>query len=225
VTDFIRHEAHRRAADLHLAQALADPECAAFAVCGSVARGDAKPLSDLDLVLILRDGAPDRPFAHADTGGVYVETKAMTAAAARRRMDRNPMELYTFLDGRPLQDPAGAFAALQVEARQRFATFVRRDRASAGNWLAASQRKLRAARAAGDPFAAACAAELWPILDGLWAVNDKPTPPMGAVWAHLPDLAEAPPRAWLEDLVTGGAATRVAAAERLLAWAIARLGR
>ncbi len=213
---------HRAALAIHRARALADPEVAAFAICGSVARGDALPGSDLDLVVVLGDGAADRPFAAEETAGLHVETKSMTEASARARMDRNPMEIYAFLDGRAVDDACGAFAGLQADARRRFAALARSDIAAVLGWMAAIARKLRAG---DDPFGAAyvAGASLWPLLDAVWAVNGKPTPPEGAVWAHPPDLDVAPPRAWLDELVIGDARVRSEAARRLADWVLERL--
>jgi hypothetical protein len=66
-------DAHARAVAREIAAAQADPDVVGLLLCGSGARGDALPGSDLDLRLFLRDGAAPRPFSAADENGVFVE--------------------------------------------------------------------------------------------------------------------------------------------------------
>ncbi len=80
--------------------------------------------------------------------------------------------------------------------------------------------KLATARDSGDLLRGAYAAstQSWPILTDPWAVNDRPMPPAGAVWAHLPDLAIVPPDLdrRLRRLFVGETAGRIEAAIALI---------
>ena len=84
--------------------------------------------------------------------------------------------------------------------------------------------KIAAAQASGDLFRAAYVAgvTLWPILEAVWAANDKPVPPCGSVWAHIGDLDRGPPdaEARLRRLFTGRDADRVQAAVEVIGWTV-----
>lgn len=89
-------------------------------------------------------------------------------------------------------------------------------------WLASARIKLQAAKAAGDTLKLGyyTSTNSWKVLEGLWAVNDKPTPPAGAVWAHLPDLTRRPEglEAALHKLFGGTVEERSEAMLRLIGW-------
>lgn len=106
------------------------------------------------------------------------------------------MELYSYLDGKILYDPGGLLAELVEVARERFNGYQVPARAKRAifYWLQSVSVKLRAAVAANDVLKMGyyTSVNSWKVLESFWAINDKPTPPAGAVWAHLPDLTRRP---------------------------------
>ena len=60
----------------------------------------------------------------------------------------------------------------------------------------------------------------WKVLEGLWAYNDKPMPPAGAVWAHVSDLQAVPEslEVSLRELFEGDAWRRAQVMLELISW-------
>lgn len=58
------------------------------------------------------------------------------------------------------------------------------------HWLRSAVNKIKAAIEMQDEFKASYVinTSTWVMLEGLWAVNNKPIPPSGAVWAHIKNL-------------------------------------
>jgi len=225
---FVQHAVHRRLlADL-LAEAGADPDVIGILVHGSVARGDAYPGSDLDLLLLLGDGR-EGGFSARQQGDTLVEVRRLDAGRARQRLETHPLEPYCHLDGRILDDPSGALAALRTEAEARWNAYAPPPGAvrAAAHWLRSARVKIEAAQEEGDLLRAGyvAATTAWTILESAWLANRRPMPPNGAVWAHLGDLVDRPPANLLETLFAGDAAARPRAALRLIAWTLPRLAR
>ena len=113
------------------------------------------------------------------------------------------MEVYAYLDRRIL--PEG-------------------ERRGIGYWLQSADIKVRAALEAGDELKAAFIAgtTAWKILEGVWAVNDRPMPPSGGVSAHLADLSSRPPPAadWFARLFLGDTSARIETALDLIGWLV-----
>lgn len=162
---------------------------------GSIARGDALPGADLDLRMILTDGM-SRPFRTEWQLGVHLEAEYNDEPAASRDIETNPMNVYAYLDGRILYDPRGILARLTRQAQERFENYrcPERERARVAYWLASALEKIKGAMAGDDTLKAAYVAGTtsWKILEGLWATNDRPTPPNSSVRPHLVDLQAGP---------------------------------
>lgn len=207
---------------------LRDDNVAAVLLTGSLARGDALPGSDVDLQVVLADGLPET-FSSEIEAGIVVERKAADQDALLRRLSRNPMEIYSYLDGRVLHDPEGKLARLQEIAHDHFAGYQTppEERRHIAYTAESTLIKLKTAARSGDRLKAAYVATTvsWPILQGLWAANDKPLPPNSSVWPHLCDLADDPPplEEWLKQLFLGSTDGRVEAASVLIRRTVERL--
>jgi hypothetical protein len=91
-------------------------------------------------------------------------------------------------------------------------------------WLKSTRIKVVAAKDAGDRLKASYVSTVtsWKILEGIWAANDRPVPPCGAVWAHIKDLSKTPAyiEAWLQRLFVGNADDRIETAVEIMDWII-----
>jgi len=219
---------HQAIIEEALAIVVRDPEAIGLLLTGSLARGDAHPGSDVDLRVLLASERV-RAFRSEFHRGIVVEQAYADVALAEAHLENNPMEVYAYLDGRILHDPTGDLARLAEAARQRFSTYHAppEERAAIAYWLRSARLKMAAAGAAGDLRRAAYVSSTtsWPLLTGLWAANDRPMPPSGAVWAHLADLSKGPLQveARLECLFMGEASERVQVAIDLIEWAVPHL--
>lgn len=226
---WVRSALHRELLQEILDQARCDADVAGILLKGSVARGDAYPGSDLDVQVLLRDGC-SRPFQAEFRRGILVERSYADHALAQARLEKDPTWVYAYLDGRILYDPEGRLAQLVQAARTGFEHYrvpaATRDEIS--YWLQSARIKIVAALDAGDTFRAAyvAATTSWPILEGIWAANEKPMPPCGAVWAHVGDLTRGPPDVTgrLRLLFGGDMRERAGAALDLIAWIVRELG-
>jgi len=181
-----------------------------------------------NLRIILTDGL-SRPFCSEWREGVHVERAYSDESKARQDLQTAPMNVYTYLDGRILHDPGGCLVRLSREAQERFEGYrcPERERARLAYWLASAQEKLNGALVAGDMLKAAYVASTttWPIMEGLWAASDRPTPPNSSVRPHLGDLRAGPPdvSTRYETLFLGDAQERVQTAIEIISWIVGRL--
>ena len=76
-----------------------------FMLIGSVARGDAYPESDLDFYILLEDG--QKKFHSEMREDILVEYKSADFNQIQINFKNNPMELYSFLEGKTLFDKSG----------------------------------------------------------------------------------------------------------------------
>jgi predicted nucleotidyltransferase len=118
----VADDRHRRLLRTLLEESRADDAVIGVLLTGSLARGDALPGADIDLVLLVTDETPTA-FTREMREGIMIERHVVTVAAARRRLAERPMAVYIYLDGRILADPHGHLAALTATAHARLAAY------------------------------------------------------------------------------------------------------
>lgn len=194
---------------------------------GSRARGDAYPTSDLDLLVLVtsRIGAS---FCSETVDGMLVEQHIRGLEKAKARLLERSVELYGYLDGCTVYDPDGLLAELTKAARERFENYrtPADEKSAIFYWLGSVRLKLSAAMDAGDlqKLGYHSSINSWKVLEGLWALNDRPMPPAGAVWAHVPNLQNAPKDslASLRKLFEGNPLDRAQTMLELIDWLLER---
>lgn len=222
---FVQHAAHRTLLDEILEEARNDDEVTGLILTGSVARGDAYPGSDLDIYMLLVDGC-SRPVQAEFRQGILVERGYADFELARARLETDPMKVYRYLDGRILYDAEGYLKRLVAIAGSCFETYEvpAQERHGISHWLKSVRVKIVASRDAGDLLKSAyiTSTSAWEVMVGLWAVNDRPIPPGGALLAHLGDLKKRPPHAErkLQELFLGDPLERIEATVQLIDWIV-----
>lgn len=195
---------------------------------GSVARGDAYPGSDLDFYILLENGHI-RKFHSEVKKNIIMEYKHVNFETALFNLENNPMEIYSFLDGRILFDKKDLLLELKTIALQNYEDYSisEKEAEEITHWLRSSVNKIEASIERKDEFKASYVASTstWVMLEGVWAVNNKPTPPSGAVWAHLKDL---PIRMnnmdeLLNNVFMGRTSIRITSFISIAEWIISRL--
>jgi hypothetical protein len=160
-----------------------------------------------------------------------VEREYADLTEARLKLETNPMEVYAYLDGHILYDPVAVLTYLRTQAQKYIETYqlAEKEQHAIAYWLIAARLKIKAALTADDLLKAAfiTSTTSWKILEGLWAINSRPMPPNGAVWAHLKDLLKGPldVEALLTSLFCGETRQRIEAALDLIGWVLAHLDR
>lgn len=139
------------------------------------------------------------------------------------------MEIYSFLDGKILIDKNGLLHRLQTIASQKYKNYCISEKEVKGisHWLLSAANKIKATVEMQDDFKASyvITTSTWVMLEGIWAVNNKPMPPSGAVWAHIKEL---PIRMdnmdeLLNDVFLEKTSIRIASFIQIIEWIIMRL--
>ncbi|MBO1435637.1 nucleotidyltransferase domain-containing protein [Meiothermus sp. CFH 77666] len=204
-----------------------DPKVMGVLLTGSRARGDATAGSDVDFWVLL-SGVNERKFRSEAQQGYLIELHFRNLVQARDKLRRNPMELYSHLDGKILHDPEGKLAELRLEAQQLFDAYQmpEAERKALAYWLESARRKLQTAldEQAQLKMGYLASTQSWKILEGLWAANQKPMPPAGAVFAHITRLeAPLPHFELMNGLFGADPLTRSKTALTLIDWILPRI--
>ena len=219
---------HRAVADA-VAEELAErPDVLTVMISGSVARDVHTPASDVDLTVVVCDGA-ETATSRALRDGILVEVAAFTEEGWLARFDRPKTSwLWHLLDSVVVYD-TGPGERLRVAAeatRVQYRTAPELlGRLAVELWH--HQGKLdRAARSTDQMEEALSAALSTPtLLDALYAVHDVPLPPGSRrlELLHRVSLSEKE-RRLVERLLTTDPASRLEAARTLSAHVRTRLG-
>lgn len=188
---FINDEHHKKLVQLILSDCLARDEIIGLMIIGSVARGDAFPDSDIDFYFLLEHGF-NRKFHSEVKENILMEYKYADCNQIKRNLENKPMEIYSFLDGKVLLDKKGYLQDLILLAKQKYKGYTVSENKMTGisHWLNSSLIKIKAAQKEKDDLKASFViiTSFWTMLEGIWAINNKPTPPSGSVLVHIKAL-------------------------------------
>ena len=163
---------------------------------GSVACGCASENSDVDIIALCGRHCFETHF----TDGILVETSFVTYEYAVEKLNADPMAVYHWLDAEVALDRDGRLSQIMVLAKQKYENYQTPQKVKDGlyHWLMTARIKLETA----DPLKKRYLAHInsWKILEALWAVNDKPTPPAGTAYRKKGELRTVPCENWFEKL-------------------------
>ncbi|GMR68779.1 MULTISPECIES: nucleotidyltransferase domain-containing protein [Bacillus] len=222
---FIKHEQHKKLVKTIVAEILSIDKITGCMLIGSVARGDAYPDSDLDFYILLEDGQKKK--FHSETReDILVEYKSADFNLIQVNFKNNPMELYSFLEGEILFDKSGELKKLKEIATYEFENYrVSNDKVKGiSHWLHSSLIKIQSALKANDELKASYIVHTstWTLLEGIWAVNNKPVPPAGSVLRYIQTLPNKPIHLdeLLNKLFLGNTTERIPSANFLIEWVL-----
>ncbi|MBJ8105776.1 MULTISPECIES: nucleotidyltransferase domain-containing protein [Bacillus cereus group] len=224
----IKHEQHKKLVQVIVAETLFIDKVNGCMLIGSVARGDAYPESDLDLYILLDDGQKKK-FDSEMREGILIEYKYADFNQIQLNFKNNPMELYSFLEGKFLFDKSGELKKLKEIAKHEFENYrVSSDKVKGiSHWLHSSLIKIQSALKANDELKASYIVHTstWTLLEGIWAINNKPTPPVGSVLRYIQVLPNKPIHldALLNKLFLGETIERISSAIFLIEWILLNL--
>ncbi|MBJ8080890.1 nucleotidyltransferase domain-containing protein [Bacillus wiedmannii] len=222
---FIKHEQHKKLVQTIVAEILSINKITGCMLIGSVARGDAYPDSDLDFYVLLEDGQ-NKKFHSETREEILVEYKYADVNQILENFKNNPMELYSFLEGEILFDKSGELKKLKEIATYEFENYrVSSDKVKGiSHWLRSSLIKIQSALKAHDELKASYIVHTstWTLLEGIWAINNKPTPPAGSVLRYIQVLPNKPIHleALLHKLFLGDTKERIESAIMLMEWVL-----
>ncbi|MBG9718973.1 nucleotidyltransferase domain-containing protein [Bacillus mycoides] len=224
----IKHERHKKLVKTIVAEILSIDKVTGCMLIGSVARGDAYPDSDLDLYILLEDGQKKR-FYSETREDILVEYKSADFNLIQVNFKNNPMELYSFLEGKFLFDKSGELKKLKEIAKHEFENYrVSSDKVKGvSHWLHSSLIKIKTALKAEDELKASYIVQTstWTLLEGIWAINNKPVPPAGSVLKYIETLSKVPTNfaGFINKLFLGDTTERISSAIFLIEWVLLNL--
>ncbi|BCB37959.1 DNA polymerase subunit beta [Bacillus cereus] len=220
-----KHEQHKKLVQTIVAETLCTEKVNGFMLIGSVARGDAYPDSDLDFYILLEEGQKKK--FHSETReGILVEYKCADVNQILVNFKNNPMELYSFLEGEILFDKSGDLKKLKEIAISEFENYrVSSDKVKGvSHWLHSSLIKIQSALKANDELKASYIVQTstWTLLEGIWAINNKPIPPAGSVLKYSKTLSIVPVNFedYINRLFLGDTKDRIKVVIELIEWVL-----
>ncbi|WP_439022354.1 nucleotidyltransferase family protein [Bacillus thuringiensis] len=225
---FITNEKNKKLVQTIVAEIVSKEKVNGFMLIGSVARGDAYPESDLDFYILLEDGQKKK--FHSETReDILVEYKSADFIQIQVNFKNNPMELYSFLEGKILFDKSGELKKLKEIATYEFENYrVSSDKVKGiSHWLHSSLIKIQSALKANDELKASYIVHTstWTLVEGIWAINNKPVPPAGSVLKYIQTLSNRPNHfdELINKLFLGDARERISSAIFLMEWVLMNL--
>ncbi|AIC95764.1 nucleotidyltransferase family protein [Shouchella lehensis] len=185
---FIQYQHHTKLIEEIINEFSNKAEVIGILLIGSVARGDAHYNSDLDLYILI-EGEIKKKFIFEERLDTLVEFKYATLNQIKLNLKSNHMEMYSFLDGKILLDRKGTLENLIDIAQRKYDLYKvsREKKEIISHWLTSSLIKINNAFNTKDLKKALFIVNTttWTIYEGLWAINDKPIPPVGAIFFIL----------------------------------------
>ncbi|USK94749.1 nucleotidyltransferase domain-containing protein [Bacillus tropicus] len=222
---FITNEKHKKLVQTILNEYVFRDKVNGLILIGSVARGDAYPESDLDFYILLEDGQKKK-FHSEMREDILVEYKGADFNQIQVNFKNNPMELYLFLEGKILFDKSGELKKLKEIATYEFENYrVSIDKKKGiSHWLHSSLIKIQSALKANDELKASYIVHTstWTLVEGIWAINNKPVPPAGSVLRYIQTLPNIPIHLdeLLNKLFLGDTTERIRSAIFLIEWVL-----
>ncbi len=161
--------------------------------------------------------------------GILIEYKYADFNQIQVNFKNNPMELYSFLEGEILIDKSGELKKLKEIAKNEIENYrVSSDKVKGiSHWLHSSLIKIRSALKVNDELKASYIVHtsMWTLLEGIWAINNKPAPPAGSVLRYIQALPIRPTNfdEFLNKVFLGDTTERISSAIFLIEWILLNL--
>jgi predicted nucleotidyltransferase len=173
---------------------------------GSVAYDMANEDSDLDLLVLCDEDS----FENKYIDNILVEIHFQRYQTLKKKLKTNPMEVYKYLYSKVIFDN-GEYAKLHTIAKELYDNYKTPDkeRENISYWLSSTKSKLTSALNHNDYTRASylVATNTWKLLEGIYAINNKPIPPSSLVFNKHQSL-KLPIDNWFEKLFDENTLTR-----------------
>lgn len=185
---------------------------------GSVAYGTATETSDLDIIVLCEKDE----LVNQYVDGILVEIHFHTFETMMERLKRNPTEVYRYIYAKVQYDTNGKLNEIMQAAQHIYENYITPSEGlkNIAYWLTSTKMKLETALQAQDALKVAylLATNTWEVLEGVWAVNNKPMPPSGLAFFCHKELEKVPCENWFVKLLTGEAVTRARFMIKVIDW-------
>ena len=189
---------------------------------GSVAVGTATEESDLDLIVI----GKKEEFVSQLIDSVLVEIHYTSFESAIKKMKTNPKEVYKYLDAKIEYDSGKAQEIISyAENTYKKYRVLEREQNEISYWLKSVKLKLEAAFSNQDLLLISYLVSIntWKVLEGIWAVNQKPIPLASSLYRRYKELELIPSQNWFEGLLIGDPEHRGQIMIESIDWILMRL--
>ena len=148
---------------------------------GSVAYDMANEDSDLDLLVLCDKDY----FENKYIDNVLVEIHFQKYQTLKKKLKTNPMEVYKYLYSKIIFDN-GEYTKLYTIAKELYDNYKTPDKEkeNISYWLSSTKSKLKSALNRNDftRVSYLVATNTWKLLEGIYAINNKPIPPSSLVF-------------------------------------------
>ncbi len=189
----------------------------AVLLTGSVAYGAAVEDSDLDLIVI----ADENNFVSKYTDDILVEIHFHKYNTLVKNLESNSIDVYNYLYSKIIFDN-GKLEKLIARAKAIYNNYCTpsSEKEEIFYWLSSTKLKLTAAINSKDEsrMSYLISTNTWKVLEGVWAMNNKPMPPSSLTFAKYNDLEYIPFDNWFNDLLIGDGISRARAMIKIIDW-------
>lgn len=148
---------------------------------GSVAYENSSEDADLDLVVL----SDKDDFVSKYVNGILVEIHFQKYSTMLKNLKSNPIEVYKYIYSKILFDN-GELIQLVTEANKIYGNYKTpsKEMESIIYWLSSTKLKLLSAIKSNDikRVSYLISTNTWKVLEGVWAINNKPIPPSSLVF-------------------------------------------
>lgn len=149
----------------------------AMLVTGSVAREEAKEGDDVD-ILIVTDG--EKNSREYRKGESLVEIGTVIFPESLEKIERNPMQVYMYLDAKAIFDKGNYLEKLQKKSQEVLDNYqpTEKDGKEIQKWLSSVVDKVTVARKNREELKVGfhISNVLWKTVEGLYLINNMPVP-------------------------------------------------
>ena len=184
---------------------------------GSVAYGKAAEDADLDVVVLCNKDE----FISKYVDSILVEIHFQKYNTMLKKLNSNPSEVYKYLYSKILFDN-GKLDHLIAEANKIYNDYVtpKEEMESIAYWLSSAKIKLLSAINNNDMKKTSylISTNTWKVLEGVWAINNKPIPPSSLVFNKHDMLKIIPSENWFDNLFVDDNFSRANAMIDMIDW-------
>lgn len=167
----------------------ANPNIHAFLITGSYARGEAHVGNDLDIILVTNGEKISKEYREGDS---LIEIGSIVLPQALNDIEKNPMQVYMYLDAKAVFDTNNSLEALQLEAQEVLKNYKpsTEEKKLLKKWLSSVVDKIRVAQRTGDTLKVGFHTSnvLWKLVEGIYLISSVPVPASTSALRKITDL-------------------------------------
>lgn len=164
-------------------------------VIGSVARGTASKISDLD-ILILRNKERKKTFREFCDNGVLIETHNLTYGQLIDKLASGKKSYYAIFEGIIVFSKDNSLEKVKKysESKLEKYKYTKKEKRKLKRYLEIVKIKVSAALFKDDEIQASfiLTVNFWKMIEGIFLVNNRPAPPNGSALFYLYKLQKKP---------------------------------